>query len=54
MRQDIQTRLDRLKATRAHQKAARELLESMDVRHIAVIYKSRPEDIQSGTFAAMR
>ena len=39
MRQDIQTRLDRLKATRAHQKAARELLNSIDVlEHIAPVY----------------
>ena len=48
MRQDIQTRLDRLKATRAHQKAARELLDSIDVlEHIAPVYHPLHADIQA-------
>ncbi len=49
MRQDIQTRIDRLKATRAHQKAARELLESLDVlEHIAPVYHPLHADIEAG------
>lgn len=49
MRQDIQTRLDRLKATRAHQKAARELLDSIDVlEHIAPVYHPLHADIEAG------
>lgn len=53
MRTDIQSRIDRLKATRAHQKAATELLESLDVlQHIAPVYHPLHADIEAGAHTA--
>ena len=49
MRANIQSRLDRLKACRAHQKTARTLLNSLDIRqHIAPVYYPLHDDIQAG------
>lgn len=53
MRADIQSRIDRLKATRSQQKAARALLDSLDIKkHIAPVYFPLHEDIAAGAHTA--